>query len=205
MTDDVKQLTHRQRQALETQRLIVDAARELFLAQGYGLTTMEAISTHAGVGNSTVYAVFKNKRNILKAIREEWHQQSGQREIYAQALQEADPRRRLALAAHATRRQWETSAAMIAIYLSAASVDAEAAAELQESLSGRRRGMEEFIRGSLSLLHPDLNVERATALYLALTRAEVYQELVEEWGWSPDDYEKWLTKTLHQQLLNASS
>jgi AcrR family transcriptional regulator len=207
MTDDVKQfpgkqLTHRQRQALATQQLIVDAARELFLEQGYGLTTIDSIGSHAGVATSTVYAVFKNKRNILKAIREAWHQQSGQREIYAQALQEADPKKRLAIAAHATRRQWETSAAMIAISLSAASVDAEAAAELQESLAGRRRGMGAFVQNSISLLRSDFTVEQATALYLALTRAEVYQELVDQWGWSPDEYEQWLAKTLQQQLLD---
>ena len=71
---------------------------------------------------------------------------------------------------------------MIAIYQSAASVDAEAAAELQESLAGRRRGMEAFIRSSMSHLRPDLSVERASALYLALTRPEVYQELVDQWG-----------------------
>lgn len=42
-------LTHRQRQALWTRRLIVDAARELFLEQGYSATTIEAIAEEAGV------------------------------------------------------------------------------------------------------------------------------------------------------------
>ena len=75
-------LTHRQRQALATRELIVDAACELFLAQGYMATTIEAISARAGVAVSTVYAVFRNKRGILQAIRERWHQESGQRDIY---------------------------------------------------------------------------------------------------------------------------
>src|SRR5690349_14176585 len=134
--ENVKKLTHRQRQALATQQMIVDAARDLFLEQGYGTTTIDAISTRAGVAVSTVYAVFKNKRGILKAIREAWHQQSGQRDIMAQAKQEADPQHRMDLAAHAARRQWETSATMTAIYDSAASSDAEAAAELQVALQG---------------------------------------------------------------------
>ena len=48
--NDVKQpLTHRQRQALATQQMIVDAARSLFLEQGYGVTTIDAISAKAGV------------------------------------------------------------------------------------------------------------------------------------------------------------
>src|SRR5690349_15353760 len=105
-------ITHRQRQAQATQALIVAVSRDLFLRQGYGTTTIEAIAAEAGVAVSTVYAIFKNKRGILRAIREGWHQESDQRTIYQAALAQSDPAERLALAAHATRRQWETGAAM---------------------------------------------------------------------------------------------
>jgi AcrR family transcriptional regulator len=196
-----KPLTHRQRQALATQQLILETARALFLDQGYGVTTIEAIAANAGVAVSTVYAVYKNKRGILKAIREAWHQASGQREIYQQALRETDPRRRLALAAHATRRQWESSAAMMEVYASAAAVDAEAAAELDEALEGRRRNMRLFIEHSAAMLRPGLDGARASAMYLGLTRPEVYQELVAVAGWSPDSYEQWLAQALIAQLL----
>ena len=200
--NDVKQpLTHRKRQALATQRMIVDAARSLFLEQGYGATTIDAISAKAGVAVSTVYAVFKNKRGILKAIREEWHQESGQRAIYTQAQAEPAAQKRMELAAHATRRQWETGATMITIYESAADSDLEAADELQEARTGRRRGMEHFITESLPLLKKGLTVEQASALFNALTLAEIYQELVGEFGWSGDEYEAWLAQTLKQQLL----
>src|SRR5450759_1807511 len=122
--DKVKStLTHRQRQALATRQLIVDAACELILAQGYIATTIEAISAKSGVAVSTVYAVFRNKRGILQAIREKWHQESRQRDIYQQAMEQLDPKRRLELAAYATRRQWETSGAMMTIYQAASAVD----------------------------------------------------------------------------------
>lgn len=193
--------THRQRQALATRQLIVDAACVLFLKIGYGATTIEAISGQAGVGVSTVYAIFKNKRGILTAIRMAWHDESQQREIYAQAMTEPDPERRIALAAKATRRQWETGADMITIYTSAAAVDVEAAAELAQALAGRRAGIQRFIETSASLLRPDLDIQQAMAIYLALTRAEVYQELVTASGWSPAAYEAWLAQILRQQLL----
>lgn len=193
--------THRQRQALATQQLILDTARALFLEQGYGITTIDAIAGKAGVAVSTVYAIYKNKRGILQAIREAWHQESGQRDIYNQALQESDPHRRIELAAHATRRQWETGTTMTAIYVSAAAVDPEAAAELKEALDGRRAGMARFIRATAPILRPSLTTERATAIYLSLTRSEVYDELVGVFHWSPDDYERWLAQTLQQQLL----
>jgi AcrR family transcriptional regulator len=195
------QIGKRRPQTPATQQLILDAARTLFLEQGYGVTTIDAIAGKAGVAVSTVYSIYKNKRGILKAIREAWHQESGQRDIYNQALHETDPQRRIVLAAHATRRQWETGATMTAIYVSAAAVDAEAAAELKEALDGRRAGMARFISASAPILRPDLSVERATAIYLSLTRSEVYDELVRIFHWSPDEYERWLAETLHHQLL----
>jgi len=196
-------LTHRQRQALATRELIVDAACELFLAQGYMATTIEAISARAGVAISTVYAVFRNKRGILQAIRERWHRESGQRDIYRQAMEQSDPKRRLELAAYATRRQWETGGAMMAIYQAAAAADPDAAAELSTALQGRRAFLTQFIDAMSEQLRPDLSSTRATALFTTLTQPTIYQELVGEEGWSPEEYEIWLAETLQQQLLSA--
>jgi AcrR family transcriptional regulator len=196
-------LTHRQRQALATRQLIVDAACELFLVQGYMPTTIEAISAKAGVAVSTVYAVFRNKRGILQAIRERWHQESGQRDIYRQAMEQPDPKRRLELAAYATRRQWETSGTMMAIYQAAAAVDPDAAAELSTALQGRRTFLTQFIGDMAEQLRPDLSTARAVALFYALTQPTIYQELVAVDGWSPEEYEVWLAATLQQQLLSS--
>jgi AcrR family transcriptional regulator len=196
-------LTHRQRQALATRQLIVDAACELFLVQGYIPTTIEAISAKAGVAVSTVYAVFRNKRGILQAIRERWHQESGQRDIYRQAMEQLDSKRRLELAAYATRRQWETSGAMMTIYQAAAAVDPDAAAELSTALQGRRTFLSQFIGDMAEQLRPDLSPARAVALFYALTQPTIYQELVAVDGWSPEEYEVWLAATLQQQLLSS--
>ena len=196
-------LTHRQRQALATRELIVDAACELFLAQGYMATTIEAISARAGVAVSTIYAVFRNKRGILQAIRERWHRESGQRDIYRQAMEQSDPKRRLELAAYATRRQWETGGAMMAIYQAAAAADPDAAAELSTALQGRRTFLTQFIDAMSEQLRLDLSSTRATALFTTLTQPTIYQELVGEEGWLPEKYEVWLAETLQQQLLSA--
>ncbi|MBE2224200.1 MAG: TetR/AcrR family transcriptional regulator [Anaerolineae bacterium] len=200
-----KQMTHRQKQALATRTLIVDTSRRLFLEQGYGVTTIEAIATEAGVAVSTVYAIFKNKRGILQAIRQAWHEESGQASIYQSALDQPDAAKRLALAAHATRRQWETGAAMIAIYKGAAATDAEAATELEASLASRRHNLSQFITTSAPLLNPDLTQAQAAAIFLALTHDEIYRELVEQNSWTADAYEQWLSQTLQQQLLLRSA
>jgi AcrR family transcriptional regulator len=199
------QMTHRQKQALATQQIIVGAASGLFLEQGYPITTIEAIAERAGVAVSTVYAVFGSKRGILKAIREAWHQESGQREIFQDALAEPDPRRRLELAAHATRRQWEASGTMIRIYRSAAATEREAAAELAEALNGRRTFQRRFIKETAGMLRLGLAAERAAAIFGALTLAEVYEKLVIDEGWTADEYEAWLAEALRRELLGDNS
>lgn len=198
---DRENLTHRQRQALATQTLIIEVSRALFLQQGYGATTIESIAAQAGVAVSTVYAIFKNKRGILSVIREAWHQESQQRRIYQAALAESDAARRFELVAHATRRQWETGVAMVAIYRSAAAVDLEAAAELQEALAGRRAHLARFLDASQTMLRADLTQSDALSMLQALTLAEVYESLVIRDGWTADAYEAWLAALLKSQLL----
>jgi AcrR family transcriptional regulator len=198
-------LTHRQSQALWTRRLIVDAARTLFLERGYTATTMDAIAKEAGVAVSTVYAVYKNKRAILRAIRETWHEQTRAREINEEASRQPNPERRLRMVAHATRRQWETGGAVVAVYQGAAAADREVAAELREALRGRRAALDRVVEGMDGALRPGLDPARAAAVLRALCRAEVFRELVEESGWSPGEYEAWLFETLKEQLLPSAT
>ena len=194
-------LTHRQRQALQTRRLIVDAARRLFLERGYGVTTMDAIAAEAGVAVSTVYAIFKNKRAFLREFRAALLDEARTREIHEEARKQEDPALRLEMMAHQNRRQWEFGGSMIAIHEGAAAVDREAAAELSEVLRSRRGVMTRFVQEMKDALRPDLDAGRATAILLALCQPAVYRELVEESGWSPDEYEAWLSEALQEQLL----
>jgi AcrR family transcriptional regulator len=47
---------------------ILMAARELFLTNGYGSTSMDAVAKHAGVSKSTLYAHFENKEQLFGAV-----------------------------------------------------------------------------------------------------------------------------------------
>jgi AcrR family transcriptional regulator len=58
----------REEQARETRRSILDAAHDLFIATGYAATTIQAIADRAGVAVQTVYAVFGNKRELLRQL-----------------------------------------------------------------------------------------------------------------------------------------
>src|SRR5689334_15922947 len=60
--------SRRQAQARQTRLQIAEAARALFLERGYAGTTVESIAEKAGVASETIYATFKNKRNILSFV-----------------------------------------------------------------------------------------------------------------------------------------
>ena len=56
----------RDEQARRTRRAIVTAARELFLAQGYAATTIDAIAEEAHVSRRTVFNAVGGKVALLK-------------------------------------------------------------------------------------------------------------------------------------------
>lgn len=49
-------------------RQVMEAAARLFMAQGYGATSMEAIAREAGVSKATLYAYFPGKDALFAAI-----------------------------------------------------------------------------------------------------------------------------------------
>src|SRR3954447_26648782 len=57
----------RTRRAAATRARIVEAADRLFAERGYPATTIDPVAAEADVAVETVYARFKNKRNLLGA------------------------------------------------------------------------------------------------------------------------------------------
>ena len=193
--------SHRQRQASQTRKLIVQAARNLFSGGGYAATSIEAVAEHAGVSPRTIYAAFGNKKGILAAICEDWLEEAGVRETVSRGLAEPDLGRRLVLVAHSSRHQWESERGVIALMDGAAASDAEVARMLAAWKDERARSLRLVFEGLEEQLRPGLDANEAGAMLRALTSADVYVELTMGEGWSGDRYERWLTELLHHQLL----
>jgi AcrR family transcriptional regulator len=197
-------ISHRQRQALETRRAIAHAARSLFRERGYATTSIEAVADEAGVAARTVYAVFGTKKAILGAICEEWLAEAGVMDAVAAGLREPDLRRRLAVVAHSSRRQWESERGVRGMLEGAAASDVEVARMLAGWKADRGRSLHSVVAGCEAQLRGGLEAERAGAIIRALTSAEVYSEVVAGEGWTPDDYETWLDGVLAEALLRSS-
>src|ERR1700710_1654936 len=60
----------RVQQAAETRRVILDAARELFVRVGYTATTVAEVASQAAVSVDTVYAAVGRKPALLRELVE---------------------------------------------------------------------------------------------------------------------------------------
>lgn len=65
---EVKGRQKRTEKARQTRWRVVRAAEELFVADGYGVTTVQGVAEHAGVAVQTIYYAFGNKRALLKEV-----------------------------------------------------------------------------------------------------------------------------------------
>jgi AcrR family transcriptional regulator len=193
--------SYRQRQARATRHAVARAARRLFAARGYRATTIEAIAGESQIPAPTIYSAFGGKAAILEQVRLDWIAESSVAELHAQALAVADPRERLAMAAHWTRRQFDLGYDIITVHAEAAGADPNVATSWSQAMDGRERAIAQLVAPLSQAEGGRLPAKRAVDVYVALTRVEIYRELVAERGWTSQEFEEWLTGALQSALL----
>ncbi|QBR92737.1 TetR/AcrR family transcriptional regulator [Nocardioides euryhalodurans] len=192
---------HRQRQAEATKLEVARVARALFAEHGYVATTISRISAEADIPVQTIYSAFGSKAKILDKITELWMAEAETTARAAAYLEEADPARQLRLLAELNRRQMQAGSDVVAIYQEAAASDPQMADTLRNVLAAREREVRRLIEAVAPRLRPELTVDSALDVTLALTLPEVFHLLVAERGWSHRRYETWLAASLVGQLL----
>ena len=197
MSDAVKaRSSYREFQAAATRERIAAAARRLFGARGYGSTSMQAIADEAGVAVRTVYSAFGAKREILSLICEMWLETARARERAEQVCAEPDPARRLRLAANWLVELYSAGFDVVVIFEAATDESPETRALLRSKLAGRNEVMDAMI-ASLDK-HLTAPVAQVQAVYRALAAPGVYHELVQESGWTCEEFERWVADTLER-------
>ena len=201
--------SRRRAQAANTRRDILEAAERLFEQRGYAMTTMEAIAGEAGVALKTVYVAFQTKSGVLRAL---WNHRLrdgrddvpvAEQEWYRAVVDEPDPERQLRLAARNSRVVKLRIAPLLEVIRSAAPVDAEIGAlwsRIQTEFHANQRVIVESLDDKHAL-DPGLDVDRATDILWTLNHPNLWQLLVEQRGWTPEQYEQWCADTLCSQLL----
>jgi AcrR family transcriptional regulator len=197
-------------QARRTRQAIVTAARELFLAQGYAATTIDAIADAAHVSRRTVFNSAGGKAALLR-LAFDWAI-VGDDEPVALADRPAVQAVRTERDPHRALMGWAQLVAGIAgrvapiTEVAAAAADSDpAAAELLAGSTRRRMiGAVEFTQHLASLdggLAPGVTEQQAADVCWALMDGYVYRRLVRDRGWTAAQFTQWLYHSVAAVLL----
>lgn len=197
----------REAQARQTRVAILEAARDLFVSNGYAATTIQMIAARAGVAVQTVYAVHGSKRELVRELIESAitgddddlavTQRAGARAV----ADEPDAHRRAALDAAMSRSIVERVAPIARVAGEAASSDPELAATMDAMKAARRRDM---IESAKILAGPDglrTDLEDAAATLYVLYSPAVADMLMGDYGWSPERFEGWLARMMLNTVI----
>jgi AcrR family transcriptional regulator len=203
----------RDEQARRTRRAIVTAAHDLFLAQGFGATTIDGIAEAAHVSRRTVFNSVGGKVALLKLaldwaiVGDDEPIALADRPAIKAILAESDPRKALMLWVQTVADVAARTSPLGEVLIAAADIDPAAAQLLAEASRNRMLGATIFIRylASLDGLAVSMTEQRAADLCWALTDGRLYRLLVAQRSWSTADFNQWLSDSLAVALLPNDS
>lgn len=201
--------TLRAAQADDTRSAVVHAAAELFTADGYGATTIDAIASAAGVSRKTVFSAVGGKVALLKTALD-WALAGDDRPVALKdrpAFQDLfalrDPRR---LLRDWVRLQVQIAERAVGLFRAlevAAETDRDAR-ELLTTLHRQRLEGAALIVDRIAELRPDpAGIARDHSVDVAWLAADpiVFDRMVRERGWATHAFETWVADALIRQLL----
>jgi AcrR family transcriptional regulator len=199
------QSDQRDQAAEETKSRVLNASKSLFARHGIDRVTVAQIGQSADVAQSTVYALFKSKEGILRALMTA--SLFGQRFKEAQSLLAgtSDSARLIALSAHVARVIYESESSELGLLRGASSFSPELR-KLEQEFENLRLQMQEArvrLLFAQSKAKKGLDFETARRILWMYTSREIYRMLVQEGGWTPDRYQDWLSDTLVKSLVET--
>ncbi len=196
----------RQEQAQRTRTGVLDAAARLFVAKGFGVTTMKDIAAEAGVSVESVYAQ-GSKASLLLAcvdraiVGDDAEVPLLERDDMRAMLNSTDVRERLAVLRAIAAARLPDSAPIFEAFRGAADADPALAAAWAEY--GRRRydDCARMVAGFADHLRPGLSVAAATDVFWAMVSPSMMLMLTLERGWSAEQFADWLVDSIERLLL----
>jgi AcrR family transcriptional regulator len=202
--------TGRRARSAETRQRIIDAARDLMLADGYRGTTIASIAARAGVNIDTVYQLVGRKPLVLRELIEQAISGTNRavapdERDYVRAMQaESDPAAKLTMYAQTVCRIQARMAPLVLALRDASSTEPEAEQVWHEISQRRAANMRRLIEelGGAGVLRAGVSVDEAADVVWTLNSSEVYLMLTADRGWSPRRFERWLAETWCRLLLD---
>lgn len=201
----------RKQAAQVTRHAILESARREFLQRGYAGATMAAIARGAGTALDTVYAAVGKKPALFRLLMEvaisgrDEAVPAAQREYVRAIRAEPDAARKLQIYAAALRTIQPRLAPLYRVLRAATSLDDDLHAMWQEIAQRRIANMRLLAKelAATGRLRVDLSENKAADIIWGMNSPEFYLLLVEERGWSPEEFESWLAESWIQLLLRS--
>jgi AcrR family transcriptional regulator len=193
----------RRAMAADTRVVVLEAAARLFAERGWSGTSVRDVAREAGVSVETVYASVGSKTKLLTraievgVVGDDEPIPLAERPEFA-ALGQGDRVARL----EATTRMLVTQYARVAALERTLDQAAGSEPELAEEQRQTQARLHTSWHDGLQLV---LGQEPDAALVdgiRAIGSPQVYLQLVELTGWSPEQYRQWLAQTLFRQLAH---
>ena len=199
----------RAEQAQRTRARVLDAARALFLEEGFAATTIAAVAKAARVAPETVYATYRSKAGLLEAVvlaavvRDDEAEQALERRWVREVLELPDLRAKITALAGHTAETVELTSPMYAVMRDAGAGVRELD-DLQRRLQDYRFSGQAQVIATIAdgpSLRPGVSVEEAAATFSALASPELHNILTVARHWPQERYARWLERTVVAALL----
>jgi len=198
----------RQRDAAVRQARVLEAARALFLEQGYGATSIDQIADAAGTSPQTVYATFGSKSGILRRVMDVAvggdHEDIRliERPEYGDAFAIADVRERIDRLSQLTAMVHRRSGELVALVERVAGSD-PAVEELAAEIRGHQRSDGALMMETIprDMFRRDLSPDQIIDITALLGGSMGWYDLVIRRGWTDEQYATWLSDALWRTLM----
>jgi AcrR family transcriptional regulator len=196
----------RQEQALRTRAAVLDAAGRLFVAKGFGATTMKDIAAEADVSVESVYAQGGKSALLLACVdrsivghdaAEPLLERSDMRTM----LTTPDVAEKLAILRAIVLERAPATAPIFEAFRGAAAADPALAAVWKDYDQRRYADCTRMVEAFAGHLRPGLTVESATDILYAVVSPAIMQMFIQDRGWSAGRFADWLVDSIDRLLL----
>lgn len=197
----------REAAAASTREAILRHARSLFLARGYGATTVSDIARAAQVATPTVYATTGGKAALFVELLQPAINDPLAAAAVAAARETDDPRQVIIHCAAGARRGQERYWDLVSGLMRRPPDDElaqRAVANIAEKCLGALAGIARHLM-DLGALKPGISVADATDTLWFYFGQNSWYSLIAERGWTFDRAEQWLLDAVGNALLAASA
>ncbi len=193
----------RARQAAQTRREILTAARRRFGAQGYAGTSLREIAADVGVSVQTVYDSVGRKPELVRQLNDLMGEEVAVWELVAGIPTETDPEVLAGLPARVARRYLERCGDIVRAAFLSLHADAGLAPLAAEGSRRHREGVRSVALRleALGALGPGIDVDTAADTMAALSDSRVGIMLLDDYGFDMGRVEAWMTATIRRAVL----